>query len=153
MDKEFTFFTLVIWLYENFSLVFIINFFGSLMYDLMDTARNKTKIAISQTLATSLICSIIIPSVFDMIDASMDFSIYVLICFFTGFWSNKITYYLLDWRFIQKFLGIFLKNLGKDISDTITNTINKIDEEDKIKEENEKKEKEEHKKKSKKKDI
>ena len=132
MEQEFTIMTLALWLYKSFSLVFVITFFGSLMYDLMDTIKRKTKIGIKRTLISSLICSFVITPIFDLVK-NIDFSIFILICFLIGLWSNKLANYILDWRFAKKFLGLFIKELGKDISETVMKTIDTIDKEDKNK--------------------
>ena len=135
MEQEFTIMTLVLWLYKSFSLVFVITFFGSLMYDLMDTIKRKTKIGIKRTLISSLICSFVITPIFDLVE-NINFSIFILICFFIGIWSNKLVNYILDWIFAKKVLGLLIKELGKDISETVMKTIDTIDKEDKNKTDN-----------------
>lgn len=126
--QEFTLIVLLNWIYQKFSLIFVICLLGCFIRDLMDTMKNCTKINIKQDIISAFACSIILAAVLD--DVLISFSEYIFICFFTGIWSFKILEYILNWKFAKILLKNLFKIIESNIGKAFNNTIDELDKKD-----------------------
>lgn len=130
--KEFTLISLLDWLYQDYSIVFIVCLLGAFAHDIYDTAKNDSKINIKSIISSSLICSIILSVVIDYFN-KYSLSTRIAICFFTGMWSNNIIGYVINWNFVKKLFCNYLKNTKGTISKSLSTTLEDMEKEEKKK--------------------
>lgn len=132
--KEFTIISFLDWLYQDYSMVFLLCLIGSFTHDIYDTAKNNTKINVKSIISSSLICSILLSVVTDYL-YKYSMNVRIAICFFVGMWSNNIIGYIMDWDFVKTLFRNYLKNTKGAIQKTLNSTLEEIEDEN-----NEKKE-------------
>ena len=127
--EEFTFIAFLRWLYQDYSIVFIICLIGSFTHDIYDTAKNGSKINIKSIISSSLICSILLSAVIESL-GKYSINTRVAICFFMGLWSNNIIGYVINWNFVKRLFCNYLKNTKGSLSKSLNNAIEEIDSDD-----------------------
>lgn len=133
---------LLSYLYGSFLITYVLCVIGSLIRDVMNMSKKKSKIHIKSILISSILVTSIICVIGNKY--KIDFSIYVLLCLLGGACSGSICNILMN----NKLLLILTKVIGKNIKDPVTKIISEtVEEIDKLESEsNENKTEEEPKK-------
>lgn len=133
---------LLSYLYGSFLITYVLCVIGSLIRDVMNMSKKKSKIHIKSILISSILVTSIICAIGNKY--KIDFSIYVLLCLLGGACSGSICNILMN----NKLLLILTKVIGKNIKDPVTKIISEtVEEIDKLESEsNENKTEEEPKK-------
>lgn len=105
VEVSFDFLTVITWLYKTLALTYAFNFTGSFVYDLLNTIRRKNKFFPIQTALTAFITTWISIAIFEFWIKNPTFGMYAMLSIFLGFWSNNISYYVMNWNFAKKILG------------------------------------------------
>ena len=124
--NELTLVSLLDWLYQDYSIIFLLCLLGSFTHDIYDTAKNNTKINVKSIISSSLICSILLSVVIDHLN-KYSIDVKIAICFFIGMWSNNIIGYMINWNFVKKLFYNYLKNTEGTISKSISTTLDEIE--------------------------
>jgi hypothetical protein len=130
---EFTLALLIDYLYNKFLMAFVISLLGAFTRDVMDTYKNLSKINISKVVCSSIFSSVILSAIIDIVN--WNFSVHVVVCFFTGLWSHKLLEFVMDWNIVKTFLVNILKNTKGTVAQSISETIKEVDDKDNSKEE------------------
>ena len=125
--NEFTIISFLDWLYQDYSMVFLICLIGSFTHDIYDTAKNNTKINVKSIISSSLICSILLSVVTDYF-YKYSINTRIAICFFVGMWSNNIIGYIMNWDFVKTLFRNYLKNAKGVAQKTLNSTLEEIEE-------------------------
>ena len=136
--QEYSILILAQWLYDKYLMVFILCFLGNYLKDSLDTIKSLSKINIRKILVSTIFCSIIDTAILD--NFSVSFSVYVLICFFTGMWSYKIMEYATNWKFILRFLKYLVKSFTGAVGKSLSETLDDLDDDGNLKTTNEEQE-------------
>ena len=133
---------LLSYLYGSFLITYVLCVIGSLIRDVMNMSKKKSKIHIKSILISSILVTSIICAIGNKY--KIEFSIYVLLCLLGGACSGSICNILMN----NKLLLILTKVIGKNIKDPVTKIISEtVEEIDKLESEsNENKTEEEPKK-------
>lgn len=123
--QEYSIFVLAQWLYDKYLMVFILCFLGSYLKDTIDTMKSLSKINIRKILVSTIFCSVIDTAILDYF--CVTFSVYVLICFFTGLWSFKIMEYATNWKFILRFVTYLVKSFTGVVWKSFYETLDDFD--------------------------
>ena len=124
--NKLTLISLLDWLYQDYSIIFLLCLLGSFTHDIYDTAKNNTKINVKSIISSSLICSILLSVVIDRLN-KYSIDVKIAISFFIGMWSNNIIGYMINWNFVKKLFYNYLKNTEGTISKSISTTLDEIE--------------------------
>lgn len=114
---------LLSYLYGSFLITYVLCVIGSLIRDVMNMSKKKSKIHIKSILISSILVTSIICAIGNKY--KIDFSIYVLLCLLGGACSGSICNILMN----NKLLLILTKVIGKNIKDPVTKIISETVEE------------------------
>lgn len=114
---------LLSYLYGSFLITYALCVIGSLIRDVMNISKKKSRIHIKSILISSILVTSIICAIENKY--KIDFSIYVLFCLLGGACSGSICNILMN----NKFLLILTKVIGKNIKDPVTKIISETVEE------------------------
>ena len=78
--NKLTLVSLLDWLYQDYSIIFLLCLLGSFTHDIYDTAKNNTKINVKSIISSSLICSILLSVVIDHLN-KYSIDVKIAICF------------------------------------------------------------------------
>ncbi len=114
---------LLSYLYGSFLITYVLCVIGSLIRDVMNMSKKKSKIHIKSILISSILVTSIICAIGNKY--KIEFSIYVLLCLLGGACSGSICNILMN----NKLLLILTKVIGKNIKDPVTKIISETVEE------------------------
>lgn len=114
---------LLSYLYGSFLITYVLCVIGSLIRDVMNMSKKKSKIHIKSILISSILVTSIICAIGNKY--KIDFSIYVLFCLLGGACSGSICNIFMN----NKLLLILTKVIGKNIKDPVTKIISETVEE------------------------
>lgn len=124
---------LLSYLYGSFLITYVLCVIGSLIKDVMNVSKKKSKIYIKSI----LISSILVTSIICVIGSQykIDFSLYVVLCLLGGACSGSICNLFMN----NKLLIILTKVIGKNIKDPVAKIISDtVEEMDKLENESKK---------------
>lgn len=113
------------YLYNDFTVSFVICLSGAIIKDLIDTYKNNTKINIKQIILATIFTTILLCAIKVYID--INFNIYILICIVSGMWGDEILRLFTNSTIVVLILKKVLKLISNPISDLISDTIDDIE--------------------------
>lgn len=118
---------LLSYLYGSFLITYVLCVIGSLIRDVMNVSKKKSRIHIKSILISSILVTSIICAIGNRY--TIDFSIYVLLCLLGGACSGSICNLVMN----NKLLLILTKVIGKNIKDPVAKIISDtVEEMDKL---------------------
>lgn len=113
------------YLYNDFTVSFVICLSGAIIKDLIDTYKNNTRINIKQIILATIFTTILLCAIRVYID--INFNIYILVCIVSGMWGDEILRLFTNSTIVVLILKKVLKLISNPVSDLISETIDDIE--------------------------
>lgn len=113
------------YLYNDFTVSFVICLCGAIIKDVIDTYKNSTKINIRQIILSTIFTTILLCAI--RVYITIEFNIYILVCIVAGMWGDSILQAFTNSTIIITILKKILKSINDPLSNVISHTIDELE--------------------------